>query len=128
MWERVIGCTLLVSGLALAPPALAQSQVKTNPLPVQSTTTGTTITATNTFQQIWPSAAALTRGRAGCVIANNGANKMFVYLGAPTAASTPKSIPLAAGATWNCNWGGIVVQDEISITGTVNDPFMGAQQ
>lgn len=120
---------LLLIGLALGWPglALAQSPVKTQPYGVTSTVTGGTITATNTFQQIW-AASDSTRGRAGCLVSNNGASVMYVFLGAPASATTAKSIQVASGATWSCNYGGIVLQDTISLTGTASQFWSGAQQ
>ena len=125
MKKVLLGLALVVS---LAAPTAAQSPVKTQPLAVASTTIGSTIVASNTFQQLWPSSAGQTRGRIGCMVANHGAATMYLYFGAAAGATTPKSIPIAAGAIWYCNWGGIVVQDELSITGTAGQYFTGVQQ
>jgi hypothetical protein len=122
---------LLAGGLLLgfAGGAAAQQPVVTAPYPVTSTAASSTIAVTNTFQSLFDGFTIQAAGarRSGCLIANNGASSMFVFLGAGTP-TTPTSIPLAAGATFNCNMGGVVVQDRVRITGTAGQAFFAVQQ
>lgn len=106
----------------------AQSPVITQPYPVTSHNDSGTIAVTNTFQSIWP-ASANTRGRAGCSAQNNSAsNVMYVFFGPIASATTAKSVKLAVGQSVSCVIGGLVLQDQVSITGTSGDAFFAAQQ
>lgn len=107
--------------------ALAQSPVITQPYRVNSSNNSGTISVTNTFQSIWAKNTS-TRGRAGCVIQNNGSNTMWVYFGDIANATKATSVVLAAGQNVSCISGGIVLEDQVSITGTSGDTFFAAQQ
>ncbi len=113
--------------LALSAAAWGQQVIQTSPLGVTSSDYSGTIASTNTFQSVF-AASSGSRGRLGCNVTNNGAATMFIYLGALADATTPKSIQLAAGATYNCTTGTIVVTDQLSITGTSGQPFAAKQQ
>lgn len=94
--------------------------------PVFSTSTAGTIATTNTFQiALQPPAAPAVRR--GCSIQNLGTNNMFVNFGSATPAATT-SIKLIPGAIIRCDAGGIVLQDQINITGTSADTFVVLSQ
>jgi hypothetical protein len=121
---------LLVSGWAIA-----QNKVITFPSPTLSTNASTTIASTNTFQSVFAASQQTVRtlntlvGRQGCIIQNNSAsNNMFIFPGPIANASTVTSLTLAKGLTFNCQIGGIVLQDQISITGTSGDAFFAVQE
>lgn len=116
---------LLILGASL--PALAQSPVTTYPYGVTSHNDSTTVTVTNTFQSIWIASTGLT-GRSGCAIQNNGSATMYVYFGPIANATTPNSVKLSTGQSLNCETvGGVVIKDQVSITGTSGDRFYASQ-
>lgn len=104
--------------------ASAQSPVVTQPKSLASQNYSSTIAVTNTFQSVLTSSSS----RYGCTLQNNGTNSMYVYFGAIANATTAKSVKLAAGQSVNCNLGGIVLQDQVSITGTSGEAFYASQQ
>lgn len=107
--------------------SLAQSPVITQPKPVNTGTYSSTISVTNTFQSVL-AASTSTTGRVGCLIQNNGSNKMYVFFGPIANATSSNSIQLSAGQTVNCEtWGGTVLKDQVSITGTSGESFYAAQ-
>jgi hypothetical protein len=53
---------------------------------------------------------------------------MYVYFGAIASATKDTSVVLSAGQAVNCTVGGITLQDQVSITGTMGDTFYAAQQ
>lgn len=119
---------ILFAVLLLAPAwAFAQQPVLTQPTGVTSIDYSGTIAVTSTFQKVFDASTG-TRGRLGCSVTNNGAATMFIYLGAIADATTPKSMQLASGATYNCASGGIVVLDQLNITGTSGQAFGAKQQ
>lgn len=108
--------------------AEAQSPVITQPYGVASHNDSSTIAVTNTFQSIW-AVSTNVRGRAGCSVQNNSAsNVMYVFFGPIASATTASSVKLAVGQSVGCVVGGIVLQDQVSITGTSGDAFFAAQQ
>ena len=112
--------------LVLAGPALAQSPVRTSPQGVNGTIVSGSIATTNTFQNLW-AASDLTPGRRGCIVSNLGASTMYLYLGAIANATTPKSIPIAAGTSFSCNQGAVVILNEVNITGTAVQFYSGIE-
>jgi hypothetical protein len=117
--------------------AAAQAPVLTMPFGTQTTNSSSTIAVTNTFQSIWtpppgvagtPGVATNAQGRSACTVQNNGINTMYVFFGPIASATLAKSIKLAAGQFVQCNVGGAVLQDQVSITGTSGDAFYAAQQ
>jgi len=119
---------VLVVGLALAPLcALAQQPVQTLPAPRNADpSASSTVTVTNTFQQIW----AATPLRTGCTIQNNSAaNTMWVFFVPPagTAATKGTSVVLSAGQALNCAVFGVTLGNAVQITGTSGDAFYAAQ-
>lgn len=93
-----------------------------------------TITATNVFQQVFASSwnSSVANGnRRGCFIENMGVNTMWLYVGPISGATKAKSMALGGagqalnpGGTFSClGPNGIVIADQISITGTIGDNF-----
>lgn len=92
-----------------------------SPLPVIApgaavvTQIGTTIAATNTFQQILPANPS----RAGCLIQNQGIHVGYVYAGTGTPTLT-NSFIIAAGGTFACT----NLQSAIQWAGTAGDALI----
>jgi hypothetical protein len=128
----VVCAVLALIALAfLAPHALAQSAVTTYPLAVTTTNASGSIALTNAFQSV----QAATSTRKGCTIQNTGVNTMWVYFGAIAGATKAQSFPLfpadAAGQPGGyvtCSVGGVVLTDQVSITGTTADTFVATFQ
>ena len=120
-----------------AEPAVAQQWYYTVPVPSTSLNgdASGTITATGTFQKVFGAAAnspapvAGSAGtRKGCVVQNNSTNIMYVNEGTPIgSATTSNTWTVAAGATFNCNFGGVVLTGEIDVTGTTGGAFTAKQ-
>ena len=83
-----------------------------------------TIAVTNTFQSI----QTLNSARSGCLVQNNGTNSMWVFFGPIASATKAKSVVLAAGQAVSCNAPGLLVVDEVSITGTSTEAFYAGFQ
>lgn len=118
---------LLAFGLVAAAASLAraQSPVLTLPSTRTSTNASSTIGVTNTFQSVF----AANTLRTSCTIQNNASsNAMYVFFGAIASATTGASVKLAAGQSVNCSVNGIVLTDQVSVTGTSSDAFFAAQQ
>lgn len=118
---------LLLLALLVAAPANAQSPVVTQPYPTTTHNDSGTIATTGTFQSIW-AASTNTRGRAGCTVQNVSATTQYVFFGPIASATTATSVTLAAGQPVSCVNGGIVLQDQVSITGTTGAKFYAGQQ
>lgn len=120
---------LLITALLIGSVSLAfgQSPVVTQPKPVNTGTYSSAISVTNTFQSVL-AASTSTTGRVGCLIQNNGSNKMYVFFGPVASAITSNSVQLNSGQTVNCeSVGGAVLRDQVSITGTSGDRFYASQ-
>ncbi len=115
---------LLILGASL--PALAQTPVITQPYGANNHNDSSTITATNTFQSIW-AASTQSTGRTDCVIQNNGAANMFIFFGPIANATTPSSLTLVPAGIFKCANSGVVIKDQISITGTISQEFFAIQ-
>lgn len=89
-----------------------------------TTNYSSTIAVTNTFQSIEGANAA----RSGGLIQNNGVNSMWVFLGPIASATKAKSIVLVAGQSLSLSAPGVVVTDQVSITGTSTDTFYAGFQ
>lgn len=113
---------IVVALFALMFPALAVAQ--TAPFTKTSRNVSSTIAVTNTFQSV----LSETRGRASCMVQNNGSNSMYVYFGAIASATLANSVKLAAGQAVSCTAGGVVLTDQVSITGTSADAYYAAEQ
>lgn len=119
---------LVILGVLLfSTPIFAQTPVVTQPYNVTSYNASGSIGTTNTFQSIFAQNTT-NRGRAGCTIQNNGTHNMLVFAGPLANATSTNSTTITPGQPYYCNIGGIVLQDQISITGTQNDTFFAAQQ
>lgn len=110
--------------------AYAQQPVRTQGYDVVSKTpnASSTITTTNAFQVVFTPSTTQQK-RQGCTVANYGTHTMWVYFGQPT--DTPaaaNSIQLAPNNFVSCNTGGVVLNDQVWITGTSGDAFFAAQQ
>lgn len=118
---------LALAALALmgAPSVgMAQSTVRTTPYGTVSSNLSGTIASTGIFQSI----QAANSERKSCLIQNNGTNNMKVYFGPVASATASNSVVLAPSASVNCTVGGIVLTDQVSITGTTADSFVAAFQ
>ena len=108
----------IAAGLALLLliPATAFAATGT---PLQVKTTGGSlagsITAGGTFQTL----LVLAPSRLGCQIINpaTATEALYVYIGSGTAATT-KSVPLVPGGVFTCNFGSILITDQISVEAT----------
>jgi len=112
----------LVAGLLLTTsPLAAQVPPWTRP----SVNSSGTIAVTNTFQSLW----ANNQARSGCTVQNNSARTMYVFFGPIANATLVNSVVLAAGQSANCGApSGVVLRDQVSITGTATDAFFAAAQ
>ena len=90
---------------------------------VTTTNLSSTIAVTNTFQSIQVATV-----RNGCTIQNNSARTMWVYFGPIGSATQGASVQIATGSLASCVMGGIVLNDQISITGTAGDAFYAGVQ
>jgi len=119
-------CFLLIVALIIGSTSLASSQtpVITQPKNLASQNYSSTIAVTNTFQSV----LLLNNSRYSCTIQNNGSNFMYVYFGAIADATIAKSVKLSVGQGVNCIVGGIVLKDQVSITGTSGEAYYAAQQ
>jgi len=104
-------------------PAYAQTPVVTQTSKFSNANASAAVTVTNTFQSIW----LANTNRNDCIVQNNGAASMYIYFGAIASATTPNSLILAANGTFRCANSGIVVNDQISITGTATQRFFAIQ-
>lgn len=130
---------LIIAALLVLAPTLAYAQgtpVITNPALINSSDQSATITATNTFQTVFPVPTG-SAGRKGCLIQNGGSNAMFVYVhqGTSGVAAKSHSYQIIApgtgiqGGTFSCaSLGGGILQDQIDITGTIGDTFTATSQ
>lgn len=129
---RQLGFEIAVFGLLAAvfvSSAFAQAPTITTPYGTLTTNNSSTITTGvgGAFQQIWAQSTA-SRGRVGCTVQNNGSNPMYVYFGAIADATVAKAVKLAVGQAVSCTIGGIVLKDQVSISGTVGEAFYAALQ
>ena len=116
-------------------PAAAQQGQSVVTIPRAVSTKGAnasgTIASTGVFQLLFAATPSSPGGqpRAGCTIQNNGSHTMYVTEGLGTAASTTAlAWTLTAGQSANCQFGGVVLQGEVDITGTTGDSFYAAQE
>lgn len=126
----IVLTALMAAGVLLLMRGGAQSQapVITQPYGVTSSNVSSTITATNTFQSLWV-ASTTAIGRVSCAVQNKGtADPMYVYFGAIAGATIAKSVKLTTNTMMNCTVFGMVLKDQVSITGTSGDAFFAAQQ
>lgn len=114
--------------LCVSTNAYAQTPVVTQPYTASISAASKTIGSTNVFQSIL-SASTQTTGRVDCIVQNKAAsNSMSLFFGPIANATTPNSLSLAAGAIFRCANSGVVIKDQISITGTSGDAFFALQE
>lgn len=116
-----------VEAQGTGPEASSGQQVVTNPYGLAPGTSGnasTTIQSGGTYQSLW----AANNNRRGCTVQNNGSHTMYVFFGPIASATHALSVQLSAGQSVNCQYGGITLQDQVSIDGTTSDAFYAAQQ
>jgi hypothetical protein len=130
-----------VLGLGVAFQALAQNgqPVVTSPSSVGTVHADGTIAATGTFQSVFAAAGHMAKPslpvRQGCLIQNTGSNTQYVYFGPIASATQASAFQLAPpstgsqGGSISCSTlGGSVLQDQVSITGTIGDSFVAEHQ
>lgn len=120
MKRLLLSLLLIVANASLA---FAQTPVVTQTSKFSNANASSIIAVTNTFQSIWPSNLK----RNDCILQNNGAASMYIYFGPIADAVTPDSYILAANGIFRCANSGIVVNDQISITGTISQEFFAIQ-
>lgn len=107
---------ILAAAMVMVLPATALAATGT-PLQVKTAagSTAGTVTTGGTFQTLLAPAPS----RLGCQIINptTATEALYVYIGTGTA-TTPKSIPLVPGGVFTCNFGSIVLTDQISVEAT----------
>lgn len=114
--KLIIACLV---ALAFAPGAWGQSTVRTQPFGARTSVLSGSIAVTDVFQSI----QAANTNRLGCFIQNKGTHDMWVYFGPVASATEDTSAKVPSGSTINCISGGLIVVDQVSITGTSADLF-----
>lgn len=89
-----------------------------------STVTSGTISVTNTFQSVLAASAT----RKGCLMQNNGTHLMYLYNGPNASATLTNTFQIQPGQPFSCNAPGVVITDNISLTGTSGDAFVVSAQ
>lgn len=120
----VMGLAFIAYFVGFATKARAQSLSVTTPFQTTSTISNGSVASTNAFQSIMASSAT----RKGCRIQNTSSNTMYLYVGAPSAATTPKSFQLLTKTFWDCAFGVTVITDQISVTGSAGDTYTTVRQ
>lgn len=119
----------LVASIIGVSLAYAQNPVVTRPYGATISNASSIIISTNIFQSIFP-ASTTTTGRVDCIIQNlDLANDMYLHFGPIVGALTINSLTLAAGSNpYYCNNNGVVIKDQISITGIISNNFFAIQE
>ena len=115
---------VLAALLCVSSGAWGQSTVRTQPFGTRTSVLSGTIAVTDTFQSI----QVANSNRLGCYIQNSASNSMWVYFGPIASATKAASILVTAGNWVSCYGGAVVLQDQISITGTSTDTFVANVQ
>lgn len=122
---RLLLATLaLLSAHFFIPDADAQTPVVTQPVPRISNNNSGSVSVTNTFQSIWVANV----NRLSCTIQNNGTHNMYIFFGPIANATLTNSVILLPTLPLNCQIFGVILSDQVSITGTSGDAFFAAQQ
>lgn len=121
-------------GLLGTMPAQAQQTV-ISARPVSSQVLSSTIAVSNTFQSIQVAIVPSVGVRQGCTVQNTGSNDMWVYFGPIASATknagyrlTPVATGVQGGSIGCATAAGGVLQDQVSITGTMGDTFAATFQ
>lgn len=119
---------LLVLALLLVSASIvyAQSPVTTSPKGVINVNASGQISVTSTFQSVF-AASSVSSGRLGCTLQNRGSNTMYVFFGPIATATISASVAITSAQTIYCGFGGVVLKDQVSITGTSGDFFYASQ-
>lgn len=108
--------------------AYAQTPVVTQPYTASISVASKTIASTNVFQSILSASTSVT-GRVDCIVQNKAAsNSMSLFFGPIANATTPNSLQLSAGSIFRCSNSGVVIKEQLSITGTSGDPYFALQE
>lgn len=124
--KSFLSILLLVASFSIA---IAQNPVVTTPSALTISPINASITSSSAFQSVLPASTATT-GRIDCIVQNlSTTNRMYIYFGSASSALalSTNSLTLAAGATFRCNNGGVVVKNQISLGGTAGDRFFAGQ-
>lgn len=130
----ILGCLLSFGAISASAQNGQGQAVQIIPLQVTTIESGSTITVTNTFQQVFSQFVTVPgqtqgRGRSACLIQNNGTHIMYVFFGPIANATLTNSFQIAAAGTISCQiTSNVVSQDQISITGTSGDAYVSMQQ
>lgn len=99
----------LCLAMLLMLPAAAQAQ---QPYPTPSTSVAGTVATANTFQAV----LAANSQRKGCLVVNNGTATLLVAFGNNPSATI--ALPVAPGGYVGCNYGNVVLTDQVSVSST----------
>lgn len=118
---------ILAFALMVGLPSFARAQglVTTTPFQATSVISPNTVSATGTYVTAITSSAT----RRGCLLQNTSANTLFLWLGSITGITTPKGLQVLTKASFSCSMGGgIVITDDISVSGVAGDTYVIVRQ
>ncbi len=117
---------ILAFALMVGLPSFASAQglVTTTPFQATSVISSNTVSVSGTYVTAITSSAT----RRGCLLQNTSANTLFLQIGTPTGATTPKSLQLLTKLFFNCASGGIVITDDINVSGVAGDTYVTVRQ
>lgn len=122
--KRLVLALILSLGASLA---YAQSPTTPTPFPTTIVVSNATIGSDTAFKNVFDASTGQV-GRVDCLIQNKAAsNAMYLYFGAPADGVSTNSLTLAAGETFRCNNGGVVIRNQISIGGISTDRYLFGQ-
>lgn len=131
-----VGLRLLGAAVLLLVPISAMGAggvpVASVGAPRYSVESNGTVSVTNTFQQVFGQDTG--GNRVGCKIFNTSAHTIYVFFGPIANATTSNAIPIPAYSASSpspyvgCNDIGVVLQDQVSVTGTAGDTFVSIIQ
>lgn len=97
----------------------------TSPLSAATTTINSTVAVTNTFQI----AINANQYRNACLVQNTGTHVEYIYFGATSSATLSNAFQISPGQTISCAIvNGLVLIDQINITGTAGDGYIVTTQ
>lgn len=118
-------------GMVVAGVAIAQSAFQTLPSPVNGATNASgTVTSTNVFQSVFADVPLVAgkQGRTWCLVQNVDSNTAYLFVGAIASATVTAAFAIGPNQYWECNRGGVTIQDQISITGVTGQRFIAFQR
>lgn len=127
--RKSLAILLLGASLALSAPAAAQKM----PFNPGGTSTATSTDASGTVATggAFQSIIAANSSRQGCLVQNpvSATEPLYVFFGATANATTSNSFSLNPGQSISCNVGGLVLTDNIAVTGaTTSHAFTAKYQ